>query len=280
MLRALLRPSFVMLSSLLRSAILIFTVALPSVVGAQEQSVYDVSVRALANRRELIALSDSLEKGIERPGLSDKRRRAMRTDLVDQRQRLATGDLSPGDRILLRVFFDTPGRDSSSQGQDTVVVSSESTIKVAGLPPISMRGVLRSEVESYLLSQVTAVIRNARVTAVPLVSIGVLGSVTRPGYFLLPITSSITEAIMASGGPSADADPNGLVFQRGGREHWNRATMSAAAQQQVSLAGLGADDGDVLVVKRISAPLDRNFLLGALGFLLQGVFIITQLGND
>jgi len=269
----------VVLSRLLRSAVVLLFAALPSVVCAQEKTVYDVSVRALANRRELTALTDSLEREVVRPGMKDSRRRSIQKDLDLQRQRLTTGDLAPGDRVLLRIFFDTPAQDALPTRQDTVTVTSESRIKVAGLPSISMRGVLRSEVETYLFGQISAVIRNARVSAVPLVSIGILGSVTRPGYFLVPITSSVTEAIMTAGGPSIDADPNGLVFQRGGREHWNRAVMTAAAQQQVSLGSLGADDGDVLVINKISAPLDRNFLLGALGFVFQGVLIATQLGN-
>ena len=269
-----------MLSRLLRPALLLFAAAIPSIGAAQGQSVYDASIRALAGRRELTALADSLEKEIVRPGVSDRRRREIQMDLAAQRERLSVGDISPGDRILLRVFLDTPNQDSVSARRDTAIVSSESTIRVAGLPPISMRGVLRSEVERYLLGEISAVIRNARVFAVPLVSIGVLGAVARPGYFFVPVTSSVTEAIMAAGGPLGDADPNGLVFQRGGRVLWNRATMTAASQHQVSLGSLGADDGDVLLVKRSSAPLDRTFLLGAIGFVLQSLLIVTQLGSN
>lgn len=254
--------------------------ALPSVVAAQGQSVYDVALRAMAGRRELTALADSLQREIAKSGVSDRRRRAMQQDLEHQRQRLVTGDLAPGDRLLLRVFNDAPRQDSTGTRPDTVIISSESTIRVAGLPAISMRGVLRSEVESHLVGQITAVIRNARVSAVPLVSVGILGAVTRPGYFFVPVTASVTEAIMTAGGPSADADPNGLVYQRGGREHWNRATMAAASQQQVSLSSLGAEDGDVLVVKKVSAPVDRSFVLGAFAFLLQSILVVTQLGGS
>ena len=246
---------------------------------AQAQSVYDVSVRAMADRRELTSIADSLEREIARSGVSSRRRRELQADLELQRQRLAVGDLAPNDRILLRVSSDTPRQDALVPQQDTIVVTPESTVQVPGMPPISMRGVLRSEVEVYLRNQIQAVIRNARVSAVPLVSIGVLGSVTRPGYFSVPITASVTEAIMAAGGPTADADPNGLELQRGGRARWNRATMTAASQRQVSLASLGADDGDALVVGKASAPLDRTTAFSIVAFLLQGVVIVTQLGT-
>lgn len=201
----------------------------------------------------------------------------MQEDLDTQRRRLAIGDMTPGDRILLRLSLDATRQDTVGTRQDTLVISSESTLRLAGLPPIPMRGVLRSEVESHLQAQVTAVIRNGRVTAVPLMSIGVLGAVARPGYFFVPVTASVTEAIMAAGGPSTEADPNGLVLMRGGQPRWDRATMTAAVQQQVSLAGLGADDGDVLLISKSSTPLDRGFLLGALGFVLQAVFIVSSL---
>lgn len=262
---------------ILRTALLFCTIALPSVVAGQGRSVYDASVRALAGRRELTALADSLARAMTQPGVSDARRRAMQEDLDIQRQRLAIGDISPGDRILVRMALDGMRQDTSGTRQDTLVISSESTIDVAGVPPISLRGLLHSEVERHVQSQITAVIRNARVSAVPLMSIGVLGSVTRPGYFFVPVTASVTEAIMAAGGPSVEADPNGLVLQRGGRPQWDSATMTAAIQQRVSLAGLGADDGDVLLMKKAPGSLDRSFLLGALGFVLQGVFIVGSL---
>jgi len=243
---------------------------LPGVVFAQELTVVEVSLRALASRTELTALADSIERALARSGIPDKRRRAMSADLERQRQRLAIGDILPGDRILLRYVTETAR-------QDTVVVSPESMLALSGMPPIRMGGLLWSEVESHLRDQVSPLVLNARVSAVPLVSIGVLGSVTRPGYFLVPITASIAESIMAAGGPTADADPNGIAMKHGGRDRWNRATMIAASQNQLSLASLGATNGDAFIVNKASPPFDRGFLIGVVGLLLQGVLIATAL---
>jgi protein involved in polysaccharide export with SLBB domain len=140
-----------------------------------------------------------------------------------------------------------------------------------------MQGVLRSEVEGHLRSQISAVIRSARVSAVPLLSIGVLGAVTRPGYFWVPVTASVSDAIMVAGGPATDADLKSLVMLRAGKEQWSRATMTAALQRRISLGSLGADDGDVLSLSKAAAPLDRNFLMGALGLALQSVFLFSTL---
>ena len=260
---------------LLRFALLILAAAVSSEARAQTQSVYDVSLRALATRSELSGIVDSLDREIGRS--SGGRRRMLQADLETQRQRLIVGDVAPGDRILLTVRSELQRQDSLTPRHDTIVVTTESTVQVPGLPAISMRGVLRSEVETHLRDQIHAVIRNARVSAVQLVSVGVLGSVTRPGYFFVPITASVTETIMAAGGPSADADPNGLVFQRGGRDIWNRATMTAAAQRQVSLASLGTDNGDVLLVNKNATQIDRTSAITIISFVLQSFVIVTQL---
>lgn len=277
--RSLLRRLYMPVSRLGRSALVILATALPHEAYAQGQSVYDVSIRALATRRELTGLADSLDRELARSGTSGRRRRSVQADLETQRQRLSIGDVAPGDRILLRVFNESSRPDSLTLRPDTVVVSPETTVHVPGLPAISMRGVLHSEVESHLRNQIQSVIRNARVSAVPLVSIGILGAVTRPGYFFVPITASVTEALMVAGGPMGDANPNSLVLQRGGRDRWNRATMTAAAQGQVSLASLGAEPGDVLIVAKSSVPLDRTSTISMLAFVLQSVLIVTQLRN-
>ena len=263
----------------LRTALLVLATAVASdVAAAQEATVYDVSVRANASRTELAALVDSLQRQIAASG-SGSRRRALEQDLDIQLRRLASGDLRPGDRILLRIRPELPTQEAATIKEDTTLVTPQLTVEIPGLPPISMRGVLFADVDAHLRREVRAVIRNVRVTAVPLVSIGVLGSVTRPGYFLVPVSASVTEALMVAGGPLADADPNGLVLQRGGQEHWNRAIMTAASQRQVSLISLGVHDGDVLVVKRVAAPIDRTSTLSILSFVLQGVLILTQLRN-
>jgi protein involved in polysaccharide export with SLBB domain len=271
----------VLLSRRLLAALLIVAAAgLPDAARAQDQSVYDVSIRTLASRRELTGLVDSLDREIARGSTSGRRRKMLQADVDVQRQRLAIGDMVPGDRIYLHVTTDGARQDSVAAPRDTVVVSPELAVQLPGFPAISMRGVLVSEVETHLRTQITAVIRNARVTAVPLVSIGVLGAVARPGYYFVPITAPVTQVVMIAGGPLGEADPNGIVLQRGGKDRWNRATMTAAAQRQVSLASLGVDDGDVMFISRRSAPLDRTATLGLAGFVLQSVLIVSQLRGN
>lgn len=265
-----LRTALAVLRCLLRPALFLVAVLSPGVALAQGLTIVDVSKRALANRGELTALADSLGRELSRPGLPNRRRLEIVADQARQRQRLATGDLVPGDKILLRYTTDSPR-------QDTAVVSSELVISLPGIPAIRMVGVLWSEVEDHLREQLRPFVRNTQVSAVPLVSIGVLGAVARPGYYLVPITAPISEAIMVAGGPTTDAAPDGIAMKHAGRDRWNRATMIAASQNQLSLASLGAANGDVLLVTRASLPMDRGFLLAVVGLMVQGVLIVTAL---
>jgi hypothetical protein len=82
---------------------------------------------------------------------------------------------------------------------------------------------------------------------------------------------------MAAGGPTTESDPDGVFLKHSGRDRWDRATMLAATQNQLSLATLGARNGDVLVVNKSAPPFDRTFMLGVVGLVLQGVLIVTAL---
>lgn len=245
--------------------------ALPTAVRSQATSqLLDNALRVGGTRPELIALADSLEQQTGRFAAPATARARHVADAVQLRRRLADGDLRAGDRLLVRFSADFTR-------VDTVVVSSLVGITVAGLPEITVRGVLFSELESYLQSQVDRYVRNARVSATPLRSIGVLGSVSRPGFYLLPQSATLADALMASGGPVADADASGIRLQHGGRDRWTRNQMIAAMQAQLSLATLGAEDGDVMVVGRQSPPIDRTFLFAAAGLVLQLVLTFTVL---
>lgn len=253
-------------ASLLLAQGLIAT-ALPAQAGL---SLLDNAMRASGTRGELVTLADSLDRVIQAMAPSDRRRAATIADRDVQLQRLQAGDLRVGDRLLVKYSADFTRT-------DTVTVSPTLGVTIAGLPEIPVRGVLFSELEAYLQGQIDRYVRNARITAAPLMSIGVLGSVSRPGYYLLPHTATITDALMASGGPIAEADASGVRLQHGGRDRWSRNQMIAAMQSQLSLTTLGATDGDVLIVGRQAPPIDRTFLFAAAGLVLQLVLTFTVL---
>src|SRR3989442_7107013 len=54
-------------------------------------------------------------------------------------------------------------------------------------------------------------IKNPVVRARPLIRIAVIGEVTRPGFYLVPPTSQVEDAVMAAAGPTQNAKLAGLV---------------------------------------------------------------------
>lgn len=226
------------------------------------------AARVWGTREEVRALADSIEQVLARTPARDARRAPLERDAKELRRRLNEGDLRIGDRVLVRVTTDTVR-------VDTTTVSATAGILVSGLPEIPVRGVLFSELDAAVQAQVDRYVRNARITITPLVSIGVLGSVSRPGYFLVPHTATVTDALMATGGPIAEADVGRVRLQRAGRDRWNTKQMSAAMAARVSLAALGAENGDVLLIGRQAAPYDRTFIFASIGLVLQVVLTLT-----
>ena len=165
------------------------------------------------------------------------------------RERLREGDFRPGDRIVVAVAGD-------SAWTDTLTVLSGTTLSVLSFPQDSLRGVLRSELQSHLSTWFTRFYKNATVTATPLIQFGILGEVNRPGYYRLPINIAVADAIMAAGGPTQRADMPGTVVRRRSRQVLSKAAMRDAIAAGLTLDQLGLAAGDELVV---GAKKDRGW---------------------
>src|SRR5687767_3898429 len=80
--------------------------------------------------------------------------------------RLTNGDFQVGDRIVLQVV-DEPTL------TDTFAVRSGRTLSMPNLPELTLTGVLRSEVDSFLTQKIGEHIRNPQVDAIALVRVAV-----------------------------------------------------------------------------------------------------------
>ena len=153
------------------------------------------------------------------------------------------GDFRPGDRIYLFVAHDSALR-------DTFTVQSNYALVLPNVPSISLRGVTRADLQPYLAAQLRQYIRDTLVRASPLVLVGVLGQVTRPGYYRMPLELALGEALMIAGGPTAEANVTQLSVRRSnGTVLPPRATRDAMVQGK-TLADLGIDAGDELFVAK------------------------------
>lgn len=184
--------------------------------------------RALATREDLEA---ALAGGKGGPKLSDRDRQMLR-------RRLDEGDFERGDRLVLRV----KGQEVLS---DTFTVREGQVLSLPDMAPLSLHGVLRSELEDQIRAHVAKYVRDPEVQAAPLLRVGILGAVVRPGYYSVPAGMTIGDLPSVAGGLAADGDLGKAHILRDGKELWpkNDVRKAMANGASVDLLGLrGADE--------------------------------------
>ena len=216
-----------------------------------QEPVGDMARRAIMSRQELDSLVTAARASARRTDISVEQRAALERCAADAQRRLDEGDFQPGDRIILHVSGDSAGR-------DTVTVQPAQMLRLPNLPPISLHGVLRSELREHLATRLREFIRDTLLRASPLVLVGVLGEVAHPGYYRVSLETSLADALMVAGGPTHDADLTRVTIRRGNQTLISSPEARGAMVRRTSLEQLGLDAGDELVV---AAPRTRNWSL-------------------
>jgi protein involved in polysaccharide export with SLBB domain len=203
--------------------------------------------RALATRSDLQAL---LERHGKEALPSNERQLVL--------ERLEHGDFQPGDRILLRV------REDSSL-TDTFAVRTGQVLVLPNIPPVDLKGVLRSEVQAKLLGIISQYVRSPQVEVEPLIRLGLLGTVLKPGYYNVRADVPLSEVVMIAGGMTGDADFAKTKAQRGAKELHSKEEIRRAMAAGMSLDQLGIQGGDEIVVGRRSGGFSGAIpIIGAL----------------
>lgn len=159
------------------------------------------------------------------------------------RGRLANGDFLPGDRIQLVVVGDTAFSKSFSVGPDTM-------IQLPNIDPISLHGVLRSELDGYLDQQLRKYLTDPDVQARSLIRLAVVGEVARPGFYDLPPDAAASEVIVAAGGLAPAGDPQRTVIKRDNQTLYNKYEVRQFYINGASLDDIGLKTGDQFNVGR------------------------------
>ena len=186
-----------------------------------------------------LATREELERSLQ--SMPAKDRDGAKGKIV--RQRLAEGDILPGDKIRLSVVSDT-----TLSG--TFTVRTDGTIVAPNIDPISLRGVLRSELEPHLAKQLSKYLRNPTVTASSLVRIAVSGSVARAGFYDLPPETAASEAIVAAGGLAGDGDVQKTIVRRNAEPLYEKQQVREFFVSGASLDQMGLHTGDEFFVGR------------------------------
>jgi protein involved in polysaccharide export with SLBB domain len=234
---------------------------------AQGGRVDDMPRRAAASRQELDSLATSAEAAAAMAGVPADRSAALQRYAAELRARMRTGDFQAGDNILLSVRGDT-----TLSG--THVVQPSRTLVVASLPPIPLEGVLRSELQPYLAKRLRAFVRDTLLRGTPLVRLGVLGEVAHPGYYRVSLDQTLSDVLMAAGGPTAQADLRRTTMRRGDATVLTASAVRDAMIRELPLDDLDVDSGDELVVV---PPRQRNWsLITQLAGLATGIVLTLQ----
>jgi protein involved in polysaccharide export with SLBB domain len=201
--------------------------------------------RAGATRSELERLAARADSAALVDSATAPSREQRRLEASALRERLREGDFRPGDHIVLAVPADSALR-------DTFVVRAGGpagpVLRLPNLPEISLRGVLRSELQAHLVAHVGRFLRDTVMRTTVLIPIGVLGELARPGYYRVPADLPFGDVIMTAGGPTPGADLTRIVVRRGSREVLSRPAARAALVRGLTLDELGLLPGDEVLI--------------------------------
>jgi len=185
--------------------------------------------RVEATRAELEALSAHPPKGM------------LAADLAAVQSRLANGDFAVGDKLAIQVL-------NEPALTNTFAVSGDRTLLFPALPPLPLAGVLRSESDSVITAFIARFIRDPQVTVQPLLRLGVLGGVGKPGYYEVPSTSLVSEVVMLAGGMGTNGTMEKAMVYRGDQMVLNSKAVNVAVTNGATLDLLNLQSGDNIQV--------------------------------
>jgi hypothetical protein len=182
--------------------------------------------------------------------------------------RLDHGDFHEGDRIVVRV-------QGTGGFADTLVVQSGKRLQLPQMADLSLEGVLRSELNTKVTTYVGKYLRDPIVQTNPLVRVGILGSVARPGYYYAAADLPISDVLMSAGGPTTEADMAKVSVLREGGTIIDEDNTRTAISEGLSMDMLHLQAGD-----EISVGKQRHFSWGTIVPTVTGILglvvVLTQ----
>ena len=208
-------------------------------------------------REELTRLLGELEQAASATGYSRELRNQAAREAAYVRERLEDGDFRVGDRVVLEVR-------GEPQLSDTLTVTGQRALELPEIGPVSLRGVLRSELEAHLTTELGRYLREPDLRAQSLIRIAVLGAVSAPGFYTMPASILLEDAIMAAGGPADLADVENVSIQRGDVVLWDSDVLQQAMREGRTLDQLNLQAGDRIMVPERRAGFFEGGILRTL----------------
>ncbi|MCC6316232.1 MAG: polysaccharide biosynthesis/export family protein [Gemmatimonadaceae bacterium] len=213
-----------------------FLAATPAVLAAQDLIGTQRRQATRAELEQAVAAAEQAQTTAE-----SKTREQLGQHVASLRQRLRNGDFAPGDRLFLTVLGD-------SALTDTFTVRQDQGIQFPGLPVMSLRGVLDSELTAHLTKELSRYLKNPQVTATGLIRLSVMGGIGKPGFLTVPIDQLVTDVVMASGGPAQSGKFEDAIVKRGSATYLNKRQFADAVRQGKTVGDVSLRDGDEIFI--------------------------------
>lgn len=184
------------------------------------------------------------------------------------RSRLERGDFQEGDRVVVVM-------EGSTVVMDTLQVRAGKVLQFPRMGELSLVGVLRSELTDRVREHLAKYLTTPVVRVTPLLSLAVLGSVMRPGYYYVPADAVLRDVLMMTGGPVANADINRTVVRRSGDVIWQETEVRVALSDGLALDALHLRAGDEVFVPE-RRRRDSNTMIA---MITSGVAVVTLIVN-
>ena len=161
--------------------------------------------------------------------------------------RLAEGDFQIGDRISMAV------EGEPTLSSDTIVVGPQLVATLPTGDTVSLKGVLRSEVNERLHDAMARVVKSPVVRSQLYLRVTVMGAVGSPGFHVVRSDALITDVLSSAGGPASGADLNDIRIERQGERIWDGDPLQEAIIQGRTVDQLNLRAGDQIYVPAQSA---------------------------
>lgn len=198
-----------------------------------------------ASREELTARIRQLQQQLGGTAKADEKSK-VQAEISAISARLAEGDFRVGDRIVVIIT-------QNDVRMDSVAVRDSLKVSLGAFPDVSLHGVLRSELDSYLTTFVARYLLNSRVRAIALSRISVVGAVGRPGYYYAVPDRPLSELVALAGGPVPEAKIGELEVKRG-----DLVVLSKKSAQRVLDEGRTLEQLDIQSGDEVKVPAKRK----------------------
>jgi len=183
---------------------------------------------------------------------------------------VASAPIQAGDRVLLRVA-------GEPQLTDTFTVGAGPALDLPVIGQVPLAGVARDSIEPHLTTFLARYINHPVVRAQVLLRLGILGEVTRPGFYAMPSGAVLEDLIMVAGGMSRDARFDRAKLTRDTDVLLKGDQIQRAIASGRTFDALALRSGDALQIPRRPDQESRVRILSAIVALPIAVYGLTRL---